>query len=260
MNFPVALQAYTVREELAKDLEGTLARLAEGGYEAVEIAGMYDQTPRQMRDLLRRLGLKPVGMHVSLAQLQEDLSGALQSAQTLGIEHLTCPWIPADMRTAEGYRQLVKQLIKFSRLCHAEGVTLSYHNHAFEWDRLADGSRGIDILFNETDPADLQSELDVAWCYVGGEDPAQRLRKLTGRVPLVHAKDVKPLAPGAPASSAVLTEIGTGALDWPAVIRAAVAAGARCLIIEQDNNWVNKAPVESALQSLNHLKAVMEKM
>ena len=118
------------------------------------------------------------------------------------------------------------------------GLTLAYHNHGFEFAPMADGKRPIDILLTRLDPSLAKLELDVFWVAITGADPAELLASHKGRIALVHLKDK---AKGAPretderkVAKATFSEVGNGALDFPAILKAAQASGVEHYFVEQD--------------------------
>lgn len=243
MGLPIALQLYTVRDEMAKDFDGTLAKVAEIGYRYVEFAGLYNRKAEDVRKTLDKLGLKACSAHVSF---EGDLAPLIHDAKTFGYSYVNCPYLPAEQRTPEGYRALLKRLTDAAAKLKEHGLTVCYHNHSFEFDKLADGTRGIDTLFNNTG---LHSELDVYWVQHGHDEPVAWIRKLAGRVPLLHIKDMER------GPERKFTEVGTGILDMKAIVAAAPAAGVKYLIIEQDGGWQG-GPIASAKTSYDNFKKI----
>lgn len=240
----VALQLYTVREEAARDFAGTLRRVAEVGYPAVEFAGYGGLTAEQVRDLLAELGLRAAGTHTGLDALQSDFAGVVALHHALDCAHCTVPSLPRRYGHDEaGFRQAAADLEAVGRRLRAEGITLAYHNHAHEFVRC--GERyGLDILYEESDPECVRAELDVYWCKRGGVDPAAYIRKLGARCALLHLKDM--------AADGDFAEVGTGTLDFAGILAAGDAAGVRWLIVEQDT--CRRPPLEAIGISLASLR------
>ena len=254
MSLPIALQLYTVRDLMAKDFEGTLAKVAALGYKNIEFAGLFDHDPKQVRALIDKLGLKAVSGHVGVDGTEENINKLAVDAKALGYEFIvSCPpigWKWNEKGTVAAYTDATRTLEKSAAFARKHGLTLCYHNHSFEYDKLEDGRRGMDILFNDAKPP-LAAELDVYWVKHGHDDPIAWIKKLAGRVPLLHLKD---LEKGADRKFA---EVGTGTVDMKAVVAAAPAAGVKYLIIEQDSNWKNNDPMESVKISLENFKKVV---
>ena len=242
----IAVQMYTLRDLTSNDMIGTLRKVKEIGYEGIELAGYGDASPAQLTQALRELELKVVGAHVGLGALREDLGGLVAESQGMGNTHLVCPSIPGAQRTGEGYAQFAGMLEEIAREMQGAGMTLCYHNHDFELRDVFDGVMGLDILYNSSDPALVQAEIDTFWIQKGGSNPAEYIRRHAGRAPLIHVKDMTN------DSRQTFTEVGTGTLDWPAIFEAAEAGGARAYIVEQDT--CPGDPLDSIRISLENLK------
>lgn len=245
---PIALQMYTVRDETAKDMAGTLARVAAIGYAGVELAGYGGMTAEDLRARLDDLGLRVAGSHVALARLEAELPQVLAECATLGVAHLVCPVLPADRRTVEGYATLANTLNAVGATANAAGIAVCYHNHAFEWETTLDGMPAYDWLAAHTDPSSVQLELDVYWLLKAGQDPAAYLDRFAGRVPLVHLKDITRDA------RATYAPVGTGTVDFAPIFAAAERGGAAWYVVEQDQ--ADGSTIEAARASFDNLRAM----
>jgi sugar phosphate isomerase/epimerase len=242
----VALQMYTVREEQGRDFRGTLRQVREIGYPAVEFAGYGNLGPEELRTLLAELGLQAAGTHTGLEALERDFAGTVALHRAIGASFVTVPSLSAQRypRTEAGFRQAARDLDAMGARLAAEGLTLAYHNHDFEFFRVGDGT-GLDLLYAEADPAHLHAELDVYWAARGGVDPAAYIRKLGSRCSLVHIKDM--------AADGSFAEVGTGSMDFPAIFAAGDAVGTRWYIVEQDV-CRERPPLEAIRVSLDNLR------
>jgi len=243
---PVAVQMYTLREQAAADMAGTLRAVAELGYQAVELASFGGLSAAELRHELDGLGLRAVSAHVALDRLENQLDDALADMRALGARYVVCPWLAPERRTPEGYHALAQSLNRIGTAAEQQGLQLCYHNHDFEFQRYGEQS-GFEILFGETDPALVTSELDLYWVAFAGHDPVTFIRSLAGRVPLVHLKDMA-------AGSRTFAEVGRGTLDFPAILAACDEAGAEWLIVEQDR--CERPPLESVGMSLEYLRSL----
>jgi len=242
----IALQMYTVRDDQSKDFRGTLTKVAEMGYPAVEFAGYGGLSAEQIADLLRELGITAAGTHTGVEALQNDFAGVVRFHHTIGAKFVTVPSIPGNRYTRDeaGFRSAAKDLGELGRRLAAEGLALGYHNHDFEFFK-ADGRYGLDILYDETDPAHLRAELDVFWAKKGGVDPAEYMRKLGPRCSLVHIKDM--------AADGSFAEVGTGSIDFTSIFAAGLAIGSEWYIVEQDV-CKTRPPLEAVRLSLDNLR------
>ncbi|MEX0885252.1 MAG: sugar phosphate isomerase/epimerase [Phycisphaeraceae bacterium] len=245
MSLPIALQLFTIREAMKNDFEAALKQVAEIGYEHVELAGLGDYSPEQAKTLFEGLGLKPMAAHENLKRCTEELDATLAQAKTLGYDLVICPVLGEAQRTAEGFREAARLLSESAAKAKGEGITIAYHNHAYEFDKLADESTGMAILTKEGQG--IEFELDLFWVAKAGQDPFKWMRKLAGRLPTVHVKDMT----RAPENT--FAEVGTGVLDLRGMVAEAAQHGVRYLVVEQDRNWIDDDPIKSAKISYDNL-------
>jgi sugar phosphate isomerase/epimerase len=219
MNSPrLSLQLYSLRRETSADAEATVRQVPQLGYDSVELAGDYGWDARKWRSVLDETSLAVVGAHVSLAALEKELAALVGFHKTIGNTRLIVPSLPGELQTRVGYRDAAQRLTMLSRKLRDEGFATLYHNHAFEFVRLDDGSRGMDILLNETDAADVQFEFDTYWLERGGEDARAFLENHAARVGMIHAKDLRK-RDGADVPA------GQGNVDFKAIIPLAIERG-----------------------------------
>jgi sugar phosphate isomerase/epimerase len=244
----VALQLYTVRDDLATDYVGTLRRVAEIGYTAVELNRPTVMTAIELNAVLADLGLQAVAAHIDFEELASDPSGSLAAAKEMGCSYAICPSIPEERRgDAAAYRALGETLSRAGAKAQEYGLRFAYHNHAFEFERL-DGHYAFDILMGAASADLVASEFDVYWAQYGGVDPVAYIRTLGRRCRIIHMKD---MAADAERSFA---EIGEGILDMDAIVAAGQEAGAEWYIVEQDLS-TKRSPMEAARLSLHNMRA-----
>ena len=240
----VALQLYTVRDETAKDFVGTLRKVATLGYKGVEFAGYGGLSAQEMKALLTEIGVRAVSTHVALKALKQDLAKEIAYCQEIGCTFLILPWLAPEQRTVEAFRQLAPRLNAFGRQCQAAGITFGYHNHDFEFAQ-HDGQTFMDILLAQTDPTFVKLECDVYWAAYAGVNPSTFLQQHTGRVPLVHIKDMTP--------ERTFAEVGDGTLNIASIIDVARRNGVQEFIVENDAPTLPS--LESARRSLENIRA-----
>lgn len=259
----IGLQLYTLRNQLDKDLAGTLRAVADAGYYQVE--------------LMRVVGGENVfqaahdaGLHVSSAMIDWETlihpgkAGVPSFGQTLDVavkeqlKFLVIPYIGReDRQTVDQMKTFAQRANRAGRACRDAGIQLCYHHHSFEFGPLQGGATGWEILVHECDPALVKFEIDTFWAALGGHDPVKIIRDLGARVAQVHLKDL-------PAGTAVnynegsvspetFQAVGDGSLDWSAVLAAAHAAGVVQCHVEQDHA---PDPLASIVRSLRHLQSL----
>ncbi|MDD3242986.1 MAG: sugar phosphate isomerase/epimerase [Eubacteriales bacterium] len=270
---PVALQVYSVREDAEKDFKGTMQKVKEMGYDGVELAGLYDMCPCKVKEILDEIGLQVVSAHVPYAELVEDMEGAVDKYVKAGCQYIAVPYLVDEMRPGtQAFYAVIDNIAKLGKVCAEKGIQLLYHNHDFEFVKMPDGSYGLDYLYGHVDADLLKTELDTCWVKVAGEDPAEYVRKYTGRAPVVHLKDF--YREGHPTRMYQLIgldeeeekeakkdgyfefrPVGSGMQDIPSILAASVDAGAKWVVVEQDFS-AGRTPMEAVKMSREYLKSL----
>jgi len=256
LNGPVGLQLYSLREALKTDVPGTLAKVRALGIREVETAGTWGQSAEAHRAALDKAGLVCRASHMGLDKLQGDAASAFKEVKTLGARWVVCPWIPHDK--VFGRDDALKAAAAFNTIAKAaqgEGLRFAYHCHGYEFVPSPEGTLW-DTLVGASDPALVSFEIDVFWAKAGGADPAKVIEKLKGRVAFLHVKDMKKGLTFAPGSSGSEKDsnvvVGTGQVDWPTVLRAAVKSGTEVYYIEDES----PDPLAQIPLSLKYLAAL----
>lgn len=273
MKFPIALQLYSVRDRMACDFEGTLAAVAEMGYDGVEFAGLYGKSGEEVAALLEKYHLTAVSAHIPLAEMAADPDSIFETYRKIGCKFAAVPYIGAGGRPGEaGYADTLASVRFVAEKAKEYGIKMLYHNHDFEFVRLENGEYGFDNIYS-TIPADLlATELDCCWVNVAGEDPSDYLKKYAGRAPIVHLKDF--VMPGKKPTHLYaligLNEedqpkdeeafsfrpVGYGAQNIPKILAAAEEAGSIWMVVEQDDPSMGKTSMECAKMSIEYLKSL----
>ena len=188
MSLPIAIQVYSVRGDANADARGTLQKIKDMGYDGVEFAGFCNQTPADLKKICDEIGLVAISGHISMDAVL-DVEKTVADYSVLGVKYLALAWLAEERRPGGPlWNETREALIAFATAAKKAGITFCYHNHDFEFEKI-DGKYKLDIMYEEI-PADLlQTELDTCWVNVGGENPADYIRKYSGRAPLVHLKD-----------------------------------------------------------------------
>jgi sugar phosphate isomerase/epimerase len=247
----IAAQLYTVRDRLQDRaaLAHVLGRLSQIGYDAVEVAGLGREAAERFEEDLNHSGLIACAAHESFEALQQDPGSLAARCLAWGCRYVVVPSLPATYRSAAGVDRFAAEAAELAEKLGAYGLRLAYHNHSFELERWA-GRTGLERLFEQTPPEVLNAELDTYWLQHGGASPSAWIRKLAGRVPLVHLKDMAVVG-----GEVVQSEIGEGNLDWPGILSACQGAGTEWLVIEQDE--CARDPLDSLAISYRNLTHLM---
>jgi len=243
----IGVQLYTVRDAAAKDLPGTLARIAEIGYRDVEFAGYHGRTPAEIRDLLTRFNLGAPSSHIPVASLRGDWKKALDEAKTIGHEFVTIPWLgDGDTSSVDAWKRVAELFNRGGADAKAAGLRFAYHNHDFEFRRIGDVVP-FDVLLAETDPALVSYEMDIYWLVKAGHDPMAYFTRYPNRFTMVQVKD----SAGPPEHRMV--DVGAGAIDFARVLPRAVASGVKHVFVEHDQPADAMASITASYQHLAKL-------
>ena len=213
---PIALQLYSVRGEVQKDLPATLKAVADLGYEGAEPWGYGGESLEWMGHSAADIGamfddngLVCCGIHLATgALLGDNLARTIDFNQTLGNRFLIIAADKPRMSARNTIMELAGILNDTAGKLAPEGMYTGYHAHGFDFETV-DGEIAWDILFSNT-RKDVIMQMDIGNCAMGGGDPIGTLRKFPGRARSVHLKDY-----GGPPGSV----IGEGKADWETIIR-----------------------------------------
>ena len=240
----VGLQLYTVRDEMQKNVEATLARVAQIGYKEVEFAGFFGRTAQQIADTLRANGLRSPASHVQYDPGTWDKT--LADSKAIGNEYVVIPWIPEPMRTDDGIKRLGEGLNTAAVAANKVGLKLAYHNHDFEFKPMSSGKLIYDYLLETTDPKLVLMEMDLYWINRGGADPLAYWTRYPGRFQLVHVKDMAP--------DRNMTDVGSGTLPWATYFHERAVGGVKHFFVERDDAASTGDAYAAISRSFNYLK------
>lgn len=235
---PVGLQLYTLRREFERDgVPMTLKRIRAMGITEVETAGYYGMSAKVFRGELDKAGLKAVSMHVDYDDLRVKLNDIVSTAKALGVTYVVNPWIPHQHPfTPEQAQQAVLVFNQAGAVLKAAGLKFCYHPHGYEFQPAGQGTL-FDWMVEQTKPELVSFQMDVFWVTHGGQDAAKLLLKYPRRFVLLHLKDLRKDVPGdltGDTTDDTSVPLGTGKVDWPAVLRAAKQIGVKAYFIEAE--------------------------
>ncbi|MEX1019596.1 MAG: sugar phosphate isomerase/epimerase [Litorilinea sp.] len=248
----LAVQVYTLRNHIktVPDFAASMARVAALGYAGVQLDLEHhpDVPPRDIKRICDDHGLTICISHFGFEYFQDNLADVLARQTIWECHHTAIVAMPRAYHEqgAGGYRRFAADATQVGAKLAREGITLSYHNHSFEFVRFGDQT-GLDIIFAETDARLLQAEIDTYWVQHGGGDPALWVQRMAGRMPVVHYKDMEILPDG----SQAFAEVGQGNLNWTAIHAATLASGVPWIVVEQDK--CRRDPFESLQLSYDFL-------
>ncbi len=252
----LGLQLYSLRKQLEKNVPGTLKIVKDWGLSEVETAGYYGLTAAAFAQELKRAGLTAQSMHAGYELLRDNVKQVVDDARALGVTYVTVAWIPHDRPfTADHADRAAAHFTEWGKALNNDGLRFMYHLHGYEF---AKGPRGtlLDGILQATPPDSVWYQMDVFWAVRGGGDPVALLKREKGRFAALHLKG---MAKGTPtgdvtgqAPDSANVPIGTGMIDYPAVLRAARDTGAKLFYIEDESERV----IEQVPRSLEYLGGV----
>ncbi|BFM07942.1 sugar phosphate isomerase/epimerase family protein [Halioxenophilus aromaticivorans] len=240
------VQLYTARALMEKNVAKTLAKTAKTGFKEVELAGLFDNAPKEFKKMLDDAGLTAPSSHIPLQGFEKDFGKTLESALTLGNKYIVLPYImPEQRQSFDIYKHVADLLNTCGEQAKQAGITVAYHNHDFEFEQLAEG-QPMAFLLNNTDKDLVQFELDLYWASKVNQDPVAIFKQHPGRFPLWHVKDM--------AKDGSIANVGEGTIDFQRIFDAANVAGLRHGFIEHDSTKKPIATFKRGYKTLQTLQ------
>lgn len=254
---PVGLQLYTFRNEFAKDVPGTIAKIREMGFKEIEGGNTHGLSTADFRKLLDQNDMKLISMGAQFADLEANVPQVIAKAKALGAKYVVCSWIPHedDNFTFNDAQRAAETFNTAGRLLKTNGLSLCYHTHGYEFRPHEQGTL-FDYLVNELDPRYCNFEMDVFWVKHPGQDPVAFLQKYGKRVILMHLKDRKPGTPGnnnGRADVETNVPLGQGDIGIAEIMKQAKKSGVKHFFIEDESS----RSMQQVPQSLTFLRTIM---
>ncbi len=227
----LAAQLYTLRDfmKTPADIATTFKKVKTIGYNAVQLSGLGPIAPQELADILTGEGLQAIITHTGFPRLQNELDAVIAEHKLWNCPNLAIGSMPGEFRSPEGIMKFAAFSNEVGKKLADAGLTFSYHNHSFEFAKDENGVTWLDNLYNNADPRYLQAELDTYWVQHGGADPVAWIEKMSGRMPVIHFKDMVIVG-----EQQAMAEVGEGNLNWARIIPACHAAGVQWIAVEQD--------------------------
>lgn len=269
--FKIGLQLYSVRDEMEKDVEGTLKKVADMGYECVEFAGYFGYSAKDLKALCEKYNLEPISVHQGYGDITEKTEETVSYVKELGVKYYAIPWMDIKMFT-ENFDEVTEKIKAAGKYTKENGIQLMYHNHNFEFENKIGDKSIFDSLFDAVPSDYLTPEMDTCWVHYAGENPMEYVKKYGDVMEVLHLKDFecKNLASG-PVYELIGDEstknaknedagfefrpIGYGRQDIKAIIEAAESTKVKYLIVEQDGHPQNSS-LDDAKISIDYLRSI----
>lgn len=264
-NLKVGLQLYSVRAQLEADMEATLAAVKAAGYDYVEFASFYGRSAEEIREMLDRHGLRCISVHRRCEPFLSDAEANIRELLTVGAEYCAIPYMDAECQKGGAeFDSAVDRIRNVSALLRQNGIQLMYHNHEHELEKY-EGKFLLDWLYETLGTDVLEPEIDTCWVRYAGYDACAYMEKYKGRLNIVHLKDFVSEATVAERKAQGATSptrednkfrfrpVGEGIQDFPSILESAACAGARYVVVEQDDAYDEDAIV-CAARSRDYLR------
>ena len=252
---PIALQLYSVRQNLADDVRGTLKAVANMGYDGVEFAGAPQHSARALKSLLDEFSLVCCGWHTPFSMVQDDaLEDTIAFNQTLGNPNIIIPGIPAELRqTRDDWRKMAGFFNQLAEKLAVYDMATGYHNHHIEFQPLG-GELPWDTLFGNTVPGVIM-QLDTGNAVFGGGDVLGILERYPGRAVTVHLKPYSKEAAKDGPHAGFRPVIGEDETPWDKVFEACeTKGGTEWYIVEYESDAF--PPLEAVERCIRALRAM----
>jgi sugar phosphate isomerase/epimerase len=243
----IGLELYSVRDDMKRDPERTLAAVRAMGYVDVELLwsmGNFNRTTEQVKASLNREGLRAPSAHIDPKTILDGWEKSLETAKTLGHSYLIVPSLPDDAKKSlDVWRTWADRFNKAGEAARKAGIWLAFHNEPDHMP-LIDGKVPYDVLIERTDPSLVRLQLDVGNMVMGGGDPMQYLTRYRDRYWSFHLKDVVP-------DRSRDTELGTGNVNLRQLLAAIPDTDHKPCYVEQEGV---ETPMESARRNAAYLR------
>ena len=271
--FKVGLQLYSIRQDMEKDMDAALKQVKEMGYDYVEFAGYFGKSAEEVKALLDKHGLTCISVHQAPSLFEEQGQQAVDFLKTIGAKYSAVPWYEAA-KLKEDLSGIVDGFLKVSELLKKNGISMLYHNHDFEFEKI-DGKTIIDTIYEKAPKGALDPEFDTCWVRYAGYSPEEYIKTYADRIEVLHLKDFvckklangpayelidengKPMAAGSKEDNGFeFRPVGYGMQDFKSILEAASNSNVEYVIVEQDQPSEGRTQMEACKLSREYLKSL----
>jgi sugar phosphate isomerase/epimerase len=253
MSLHIALQLYSLRDELPKRFYEVLKDVADLGFEGVEFAGFYGKDPNELRDVLQKLGLEIAGAHIPIQAFSElEIDKTISFNTTLRNRYLIIPGLPKEMvKTKNDWIKFAETLNNLAKKLRQYGMRIGYHNHVAEFTPI-EGEYPWNLIFSRTSE-EVIMQIDIGHALRAGlttDDIIDIIKRYRGRALTIHAKDYSKV-------KGYDVVIGEGDVKWPDILKTLKDYGGTQWIIIEQETYPYKPPIESIKKSLKNLRDIL---
>lgn len=252
----LGIQLYTVRDYMntSDDIRATFKKLKAMGYDQGQTAGCAIPFA-EFGKIAAEEGIEIVGTHEDFRNLYDNTEQAIKDHQALGTTNMGIGGMPGEFyESEEKTLEFCKYANTIGERIKPYGMKFTYHNHSGEFKKFGGSDTMMDILLKNTDPETVSFVMDTYWVQHGGGDVCRWIEKFAGRIDILHLKDMR-----VKVWDPEISEIGNGNLCWGEILKVAEETGVKSIVVEQDCNWMNDDPFESAKISADYLAQYLDK-
>lgn len=245
-----AVQLFTLRRELDKDLPKVLKDLKNMGWSGVQLGDYHGYRPEEIASILKELDLSVAGMMMDMARMKTDLSGVLKEAELFQTKDLIFPYVPEGKRGKENYIALRQTLNEIALKIKGQGYRISYHNHDFELNTTINSQSALEYMVEPVEDNHILAQFDVYWLKKANRDPLKFIQPYAHRMPMIHLKDMDK-------EDKNFAALGTGMIEITPILSWGEAHGIEWYVVEQDE--CPGDPMDSLQISFDHLHQLVTK-
>jgi sugar phosphate isomerase/epimerase len=252
----IGVQLYSFRNQIPKDIPGTLQKIRMMGISELEGGETYGLPQTEFNSMIDKMGFKMISIGADFDKLQKDLPAVITEAKAFGAKYVVCFWIPhtgIDFTFADA-NKAVEVFNAAGKILKENGLNLCYHPHGYEFSPYQQGTL-FDYIATAVNSGWVNFEMDVFWIKHPGQDPVGLLKKYPGRFKLMHLKDRQIGTVGNQNGNAdVETNVvlGKGDVGIKDIMSAAKKYGVEHFFIEDESS----RSMEQVPQSLAFLKSL----
>ena len=256
------LQLFTIRDrfDTEENIRSSFRTIAEYGYTEGQTAGAI-ANPEAFAAAAKDAGVSICGTHYLWDKIRFETDETMRIHEILGTTNVGIGGMPADARESlDGLKKFIDEANEAAAKLAKHGFKFTYHNHSFEFKKF-EGKTMMDYLIEGFDPNNISFVLDTYWVQHGGYDVCKMIRRLAGRIDILHLKDMGAcrsvsVGEGKPAITVpYITEIGNGNINFEDIIPLAESTGVKSFVVEQDNGFIDGDCFRSIKASADYIKA-----
>lgn len=252
----IGVELYSFRNQLPKDVPGTLQKIKEMGIRELEGGATYGLSLPEFKSLIDQMGFKMISIAADFDKLQKDLPAVIAEAKTYGAKYVVCFWIPhaGNDFTLADVQKAIDVFNTAGKILKENGLNFCYHPHGYEF-RPYKNETLFDLLATSLNPDWANFEMDVFWIKHPGQDPVALLKKYPGRFPLMHLKDRQHGTPGNKNGNTDVESnvvLGKGDVGIADIMKIAGKSGVKHFFIEDESS----RSMEQVPLSLQYLKSL----